>query len=215
MPKSYTVLFGLTADPIHKGHEQAIIAGIEFLRAKNFVVEQFYLVPVFSPNLIAHKKAPVASFEQRFAMCKIVAKRISHELSCSIEVSAIEKQLFETTGEKSYSVDTIKKFNLPNCLFMVSADHFAGRWPKFRSWYKWQDILNYTGLLINQRPGHKINHRFLQQLNAINPNTFVVNSTKAIEVSSSSIRKDLDFYSSKDLLSDDVAQYTNTMGIYR
>ena len=30
MTKSFTIIFGLTADPLHKGHEHAIINGVTF-----------------------------------------------------------------------------------------------------------------------------------------------------------------------------------------
>jgi nicotinate (nicotinamide) nucleotide adenylyltransferase len=220
---SFSIIFGLTADPIHKGHEQAIINGVEFLRNKGFEIRKFLLVPVFQPNLIANKKAPVAGFKQRFEMCELVAKRLSHDLNCCIVVSPIEQQLAETTGEKNYSFNTIKYLSNQNAsvsigksnrLFMVSADHFNGRWPKFRKWHNWQQILQYSGLLINQRPGHRINSSFLNELRDINPNIFAVSNRLSIDTSSTQIRENISSASIKQHLSEDVYQYIMRNKLY-
>lgn len=222
----FTLVFGLTADPIHKGHEQAIINGVEFCRENGIEIEQFLLVPVYQPNLIADKNPPVASFEQRFFMCELVANRLSKKLGCDIQVSRIEKELLERTGEKNFSVNTIKAFaenrgltgEVPafatNLLFMVSADHFAGRWPKFRKWYKWREILQYSGLLINQRPGNNINHNFIAELRQINPHVFVVQNSHVIDVSSTKIRQGIDAKSLVRLISSDVMDTIKNQGLY-
>ena len=213
--KRFSIIFGLTADPIHKGHEQVIINGVDYCRDNGIEIERFLLIPVYQPNLISDKKSPVASFEQRFFMCELVANRLSKQLNCDIQISGIEKELAETTGNKNYSFNTVKQLNIENTLFLVSADHFQGRWPKFRKWFKWQEILEYSGLLINQRPGHKINEGFIHQLKAINPNIFLIHNSKTIDVSSSVIRKYFNLSPIKELLSDDVVQYIKTAGLYR
>ena len=212
--KSYTILFGLTADPIHKGHEQAIKSSVQFLKLKAYKIKKIQLIPVCQPNLIANKKAPSANFKQRFAMCELVANRLSNDLKCLIVVNPIEKQLSETTGEKNYSLNTIKTLHLSHCLFMVSADHFQGRWPKFRKWYKWQELLQYSGLLINQRPGHRINESFIKQLKSENPDIFCIKSTKAIDISSSKIRKNRNNYFNKGFLSKDIIHYIKNEKLY-
>lgn len=198
-----TIVFGLTADPIHLGHEQAIINGVNYCRKLGLSFNQFLLIPVFRPNLIAGKKGPVANYQQRFAMCDLVAKRLSRRLNCSIVASSIEKQFAKASTDKSYSFNTIKfiadnqKNNkrvipaytgMTRLLFMVSADHFQGRWPKFRKWFKWKELLNHTGLLINQRPGHKLNLGFIEQLKQINPEIYIVDEDNSVNVSSSELR---------------------------
>lgn len=212
MAKSYSVIFGLTADPVHKGHEQAIINGTEFLRLQGFTIEQFLLVPVYQPNLIADKKIPVASFEHRLALCEIVAQRLSKQLACNIKVSCIEKDITLKTEQKNYSVNTIKQLKLNNALFMVSADHFGGRWPKFIKWYKWQELLQYSGLLINQRPGHKINQIFLEKLKLINPNILLIEKALNIDTSSSQIRTGVGV---DENLSSDILQYVHDHQLYQ
>jgi nicotinate (nicotinamide) nucleotide adenylyltransferase len=216
---SYTVVFGLTADPIHLGHEQAIINGVNYCRKFNLEINQFLLMPVYQPNLIAGKKGPIATFQQRFDMCEIVAKRLSKKLDCKVEASLIEKQSSEALDEKSYSFNTIKYITrvvapkTTKLLFMVSADHFQGRWPKFRKWYKWQVLLNYSGLLINQRPGHKININFISQLKQINKDIFVIEESKSVAISSSEIRASNDLSKLK-FLSIDVERYVLKANLY-
>jgi nicotinate (nicotinamide) nucleotide adenylyltransferase len=143
------------------------------------------------------KKAPKATYQQRFEMCALVAKRLSKLLKIDIIVSDIEKQLSLKTGKKNYSFDTLKALGLSNGLFIASADHFKGRWPKFRKWYCWQQLVKKTGLLINQRPGHSMNQSFIQQLRQINPNILIVKDKKSVDTSSTYIRNH--FSTSADL----------------
>lgn len=176
-------------------------------------------MPVYQPNLIAGKKGPVATFQQRFDMCDIVAKRLTNKLDCKVETSLVEKQFAEFSGEKSYSFNTIKymteiETKSTELLFMVSADHFQGRWPKFRKWYKWQDLLNYSGLLINQRPGHKININFISQLKKINKDIFIIEESKSVAISSSEIRTSNNVSKLK-FLSKDVEKYVLKANLYR
>lgn len=292
MSRSYTIIFGLTADPIHLGHEQAIINGIEYCREIGLDINQFLLMPVYHPNLIASKKGPIASFEQRFDMCDLVAKRLSKKLDCSILASVFEKQFAEMSGEKNYSFNTIehivneqksrqkwipasagmtqagarieatytgvvetgggivkgvsgigetgvgftegvsvikasasgtmtenkteKEYEMigTDLLFMVSADHFQGRWPKFRQWFKWKELLNYTGLLINQRPGHKINMSFIQTLKQINPKVYIVEAVNSVHVSSSELRR-ANNQVREEKLSRDIFGYILKNGLYK
>ncbi len=236
----FTVIFGLTADPFHKGHEQAIINGIEYCRYNGIEIEQFLLIPVYQPNLITDKKAPVAPFEHRFSMCKLVAERLSKQLDCDIQVSQIEKELVDNSSEKNYSYNTIRALKewIPafagmteraekktevverstkddgDCLFMVSADHFQGRWPKFRKWYKWSELLEHSGLLINQRPGNRINHNFIAKLRKVNPDVFVVQNSDIVDISSTEIRRGFDAEQVVGLLSPDILDYIKDQGLY-
>lgn len=212
--QSFIIVFGLTADPIHLGHEQAIINGIHYLKAQGLAIQKFLLIPVYQPHLIANKKAPIAAYENRFTMCEMVAKRLSLKLNCTIEVSEIEKRLVKKTGQMNFSINTIKALSEDNILFMASADHFQGRWPKFRKWHQWQALLKHCGLLINQRPGHGINQRFIEQIKAINPNIFVVNSDQVVDTSSSTIRSNITEALSGDCMAQDIIEYVKLNHLY-
>ncbi len=186
--KSYTLTFGLTADPIHKGHEQVILNSFTYAKEHQINIKAFLLVPTYQPNLIANKQQPRTAYEHRFKMCQIVANDISNKFNYPIEVSDIEKQLSQVTGKKSYSYDTLKAIEEQHKLFVLSADHFAGRWPKFRKWHNWQELVKENGLLIHQRPGHGINKSFIKKLQKINASIFVVKEMPTVEVSSTQIR---------------------------
>ena len=214
MLNSCNVIFGLTADPIHLGHEQAIINGIEYLTEQDLEVKQFLLVPVYQPNLIANKTFPTACFEDRVNMCELAAKRLSKQLANTIGVSQIEKQIAQTTGKHNYSLNTIKKLTFENCLFMVSADHFMGRWPKFRNWYKWQELLKHSGLLINQRPKHSINKNYIEKLKQINPNVHIIKNKQTVDTSSSSIKENLGEIKNNKYLSEDIKNYILKNKVY-
>jgi len=216
--KPYTLVFGLTADPIHKGHEQVILNSFTFANQQKLCIEKFLLVPTYQPNLIANKKQPRTSFEHRFKMCKLVATEITKQFKYPLEVSEIEKQLYLKNNKKSYSYNTLKAIIAQNKLFVLSADHFAGRWPKFRKWHNWQALVKENGLLIHQRHGHGINASFIQQLKAINPVIFVINDLPSIDISSTEIRQSLASKTSItqcNLLSHSVLDFINNKKLYR
>jgi len=219
MKENYTVVYGLTADPIHKGHEQAIINGINYCHKHDLLIRKFILLPVFQPNLIDDKKRPVAAFTHRLAMCQVLAQRLSKVLKTKIEVSAVEKQLSETTATINTSFMTIQHLQKQNnskqkYLFMVSADHFIGNQPKFKQWSHWQALVNICGLLINQRPNNKINAAFVEQLKTINSDIHCVNSPHQVDISSSQIRNSIQHYLGSEFISADISQYLTKNHLY-
>ena len=214
--KPYTLLFGLTADPIHKGHEQVIINSFKFAKQQQLNFEQLLLVPTFEPNLIATKKQPQTPFKQRFEMCELVAESIREQFNYPVYITDIERQLFELNGVKSYSYDTLHATEVAHKLFVLSADHFTGRWPKFRQWYRWQQLVEENGLLIHQRPGHGINASFIEQLKDLNPDVYVVTGLPEVDVSSTQMRAALRAQQtiSKDHMAASVLQYIRQHKVY-
>ncbi len=213
---SYTLVFGLTADPIHKGHEQVILNSFAFAKQHGLSIEQFILIPTYQPNLIANKKQPRTPYKHRFKMCELVAKEITNQYNYPVQVSDIEKQLFKKTNQKSYSYDTLSAIEANHKLFVVSADHFAGRWPKFRKWYNWQNLVKENGLLIHQRPGHGINQSFIKHLKNINSDVLIVKNQPSIDVSSTQLRNNLKHTknSYKNSISLSVLGYLNSKKLY-
>ncbi len=213
---SFYLIFGLTADPPHKGHEQVIINSHEFMHKAGFEVSQFDLVPTFEPNLIAGKRQPVADFEQRMAMCQIIADDLNQNKKYNVRVNEIERFLAFATHQKSYSYQTLKAIDHPNKLFVLSADHFAGRWPKFRKWHKWQALIKENGLLIHQRPGHRINNSFIQQLQSTNTHVYIVKDFPEVAVSSTFIRKNFSqsMRGNQQILSQNVIDFIAQHEIY-
>ncbi len=215
-PAAYTLVFGLTADPIHKGHEQVIHNSFAFAKQQQLNISQFLLVPTYQPNLIAGKQQPRTAFQHRFTMCQLLAEHMNQQFNYRVQVSDIEEQLFKKNQQKSYSYDTLKAIKAEHKLFVLSADHFAGRWPKFRKWYQWQALVKANGLLIHQRPGHRINHSFIQQLKDINPAVFVVKDYPSVAVSSTQLRQALSQQQTipDTLLSPVISHYLEPLNLY-
>jgi nicotinate (nicotinamide) nucleotide adenylyltransferase len=186
--ESFTLVFGLTADPPHRGHEQVIRNSFSWAQAQSLSIDRFVLVPTYQPNLIADKQQPRTPFKHRMQMCQLLARELAMALNSSIEVSDIERLLHQASGQKSYSFETLKHIQAEHRLFVLSADHFGGRWPKFRKWHQWQQLVKDNGLLIHQRPGHTINHSFIRQLRDLNPHVYVVTGLPSVEVSSTHLR---------------------------
>lgn len=213
---AYTLIFGLTADPIHKGHEQVILNSFEFAKANKLSIEKFLLVPTYQANLIAGKQQPRTAYKHRFKMCELVAEQIRTEHNYPVYVSDIEKQLFLKTNRKSFSYDTLKAIDVEYKLFVLSADHFTGRWPKFRKWHKWQDLIKENGLLIHQRPGHNINNNFIEQLKVFNSEVYVVKGLPEVDTSSTALRTALWTQRTipKDLMAASVMSYIRKNHVY-
>ncbi|GAA4808938.1 putative nicotinate-nucleotide adenylyltransferase [Marinicella pacifica] len=182
-------VYGLTADPIHRGHEQVIKNTLEKAEELGLETSSFILVPTYRPNLIADKSAPIASFEQRFDMCQLVAKDLSRELKTDITVSDIEKTI--SRDEPSYTYNTLDALskNHDNLILIISSDHAHGHAPKFRQWHRWQDLINRFGLMVHERPGHPINDCFIEHLKEHNPYVYVTKNQPAIDISSSRLRQ--------------------------
>ncbi|TDR17501.1 nicotinate-nicotinamide nucleotide adenylyltransferase [Marinicella litoralis] len=214
--KSHTLVFGLTADPIHQGHKQVILNSFTFAKQQNLSLEKFLLVPTYQPNLIADKQRPRTAFNHRLEMCELVANEIIKRYKYPVYVSDIEKQLFLKFNNKSFSFETLQAISAPHKLFVLSADHFAGRWPKFRKWLNWKQLVEANGLMIHQRPGHGINHGFINRLRDINSDVFVVKDLPTIEISSTLLRAELIKHEKPDdsYLSERVFKYIQKHSIY-
>ncbi|MFC3193727.1 nicotinate-nicotinamide nucleotide adenylyltransferase [Marinicella sediminis] len=213
----YTLIFGLTADPPHAGHEQVVINSYQWAKDHGLGIERFVLVPTYQPNLIAGKQQPGTAFTHRLTMCQLLAEHISNEHQFRAEVSDVEKHLFKETGTKSFSVDTLRRVAAKRRLFVLSADHFGGRWPKFRKWHQWHNLVRENGLLIHQRPGHSINNSFIKQLQEINSSVFVVSGKPAVNVSSTHLRQILSRgkLPAASLINPGVLDYVITHALYQ
>ncbi len=213
---AHTLIFGLTADPIHKGHEQVILNSFTYALAQQINIKELQLIPTYQPNLIANKRQTRTSFEHRFKMCELVAEEIRTQYNYPVYASDIEKKLYLKTKTKSYSYDTLNAIDVKHTLFVLSADHFAGRWPKFRKWHQWQALVKDNGLLIHQRPGHGINASFIEQLKDLNPDVYVLTDLPSVEVSSTNIRNQ--FKHSRNienkLIPESIIKYVHSNNLY-
>ena len=89
-------IFGGSFNPVHRGHIRALEC---FIRTAK--LDKALVIPTFVPP---HKDIPQlwASFEDRVAMLEIALR----DIDC-VEISDIEKRLYEENGEKSYTKITL------------------------------------------------------------------------------------------------------------
>lgn len=134
-------LFGGTFDPIHNGHLKAARALIEELK-----IDTLHLMPNAVPP---HRDQPAASAEQRLTMV---------QLACQAHPNLVAEDFELNSNEPSYTVKTLKHFHnrypRDTLLFVMGMDSLVS----LDSWYQWQQLLDYSHLLVMPRPGYKINN---------------------------------------------------------
>jgi nicotinate-nucleotide adenylyltransferase len=130
-------LFGGTFDPVHVGH---LRAALEIYQ--NVPLKEVRFIPCRQP---VHKAVPQASPEQRLSMLQLA---IADQPMFTID----ERELKRTTP--SYMVETLESIrenepSTPLCL-ILGTDALID----FCSWYRWEDILKLTHLVVARRIGY-------------------------------------------------------------
>lgn len=136
-------IFGLTADPVHKGHLEII----------NRLSEMYDKIVVIPTTIRYYKKnVQMFSFNERFnSVCECVLKLKNH----NIIVSDIERSV----SENWRFIDSLKvirsMFGDDNNYFVaMGSDSFQ----KFETWCDWEEILILSqGLIVFKRPGYEDN----------------------------------------------------------
>ncbi|MGV6859121.1 MAG: nicotinate-nucleotide adenylyltransferase [bacterium] len=138
-------LFGGTFDPIHFGH----------LRPALEVAEALELEEVrFTPGALPpHREAPSLSGDHRAAMIELA---IASEPLFSLDRRELVRQQ-QYPDRPSYTVDTLESFRREwgedrPMFLMTGEDAFLG----LESWYRWQDILAMSNLVVMTRPGYTV-----------------------------------------------------------
>lgn len=131
-------IMGGTFDPIHIGH---LRTALEI--AESCGMEQMRFIPGSVPP---HRPQPKASAEQRWAMVQLA---IAGEPLFQADRRELERQ------GNSYTVDTLSSLRddlgakIP-LAFVLGMDAFLA----FRSWHRWQDIMQLAHLVVMSRPGY-------------------------------------------------------------
>ncbi len=204
-------LLGGTFDPIHLGHLRMALELYQVLD-----LASVHIVPCRQPM---HRKQPVATPEQRFAMVK-----------CAI---AAEPALFANDIEiqrkgPTYTIDTLlemrKSFpGIPLCL-MMGIDAFLG----LASWHRWLDLLTYAHIIVAHRPHYQIpldgstaellKTHLKEEASFIHENLaggILLRPITALEISATDIRKQIAMgRNPRYLLPDSVYDYIKQQGIY-
>lgn len=128
------LLFGGTFDPPHKGHMNNLQAAMDCVQPDKVIVMPAGIPP--------HKKASTTDAALRLAMCQCFTA-----LSPKVEVSDWEVR----QGGRNYSVNTVEmlhsRYPADSLYMCVGSDMLLG----FTRWYRWQDILRLTALVVESR----------------------------------------------------------------
>ena len=128
------LLFGGTFDPPHKGHMNNLQAAMDCVQPDKVIVMPAGIPP--------HKKASTTDAALRLAMCACFTA-----LSPKVEVSDWEVR----QGGRNYSVNTVEmlhsRYPADSLYMCVGSDMLL----VFTRWYRWQDILRMTALVVESR----------------------------------------------------------------
>ena len=129
-------VFGGTFDPVHIGHLQS---ALEVQQALNLAAVR--LIPAFVPP---HREQTRSNAEHRLAMVELAVQ------SCA-QLVVDDREI--TRGGPSYTFDTLCSIRseigtLP-LITIMGVDSFV----TLPSWYRWQEILEQSHILVLDRPG--------------------------------------------------------------
>ena len=137
-------IYGLTADPLHKGHLEII----------KYLSEHFDKVIVVPTTVRYYKKnIQMFSFNERF-------ETVKRKCECfkNVEVDDIERN----APDSWRYIDTLRK--LSSGRIMKSLDEYqyytvmgSDSWQNFTTWESYEEILKRSKILVFKRPGYEDN----------------------------------------------------------
>jgi nicotinate-nucleotide adenylyltransferase len=137
-------ILGGTFDPIHIGHLRFALEAHEQLK-----LDKVHLMPSFQP---VHRTPPKASAEHRLEM---INRAILNEPALYADPREIRLQ------KPCFTMDTLaamreERPETPLCL-LVGSDVFL----ELPTWHRFQDILNFSHIIIGHRPTFQVPHKGL------------------------------------------------------
>lgn len=228
---TYTLVYGLSADPVHQQHLDLLEEGTQAIIELGYHVVRLLIIPVYRRNPVGFKETigPSATFEYRLAMCRLVSVDISQVLSrypVSVEVSRIDQQLAQHQGKRNYTVETLQALMAEgnrgmNYMLLLGSDLFSGNDPELKLWYQMEKMIQLATLAIYPRPGYPINGDFLEDIKHLGACAFPLANVKVAGTSSSEIRQLLSTgadplsLSNQGLIPESVAFYIKENSLYR
>jgi nicotinate-nucleotide adenylyltransferase len=136
-------IYGGTFDPIHLGHLHVITQLIE-----KDLVDQLLVVPAGEPLL--RDNAPVASAQQRRAMCQLALADLPQEIASKVQVNPIE---ILRMGP-SYAIDTVEAVaqSYPGDSILLIVGQDAAE--KLDQWHRIDELRGMVEFLVIGRPGY-------------------------------------------------------------
>lgn len=205
-------VLGGTFDPIHFGHLRLALE-----LKQSLGLSQMRLMPCHRP---VHRGEPQVSSAQRAEMIRLAL------LDCP-ELTLDERELRRDTP--SYTFDTLRSLRAElgaavSLIWAMGTDAFAA----LDSWNRWQELLDYTHLVVIERPGFSLPDagpvaRLLQQhrapasaLDELPAGAIVLPSLRLLDISATGIRAQLAAgESAQFLLPESVRRYILAEGLYR
>ncbi len=137
MTKARLAILGGTFDPVHQAHIACALYVQQLLQP-----EQVQLMPCHLP---AHRSSPGVSPQHRAAMVELAIA----------PYPGLTLQPLELNQHKpSYTADSLEQLRVlypeHQLLFVMGSDSLT----YFKSWKKWQSILELSHLVVCQRPGY-------------------------------------------------------------
>lgn len=203
-------LFGGTFDPVHYGHLRPAVEIAELYK-----LSSLYLMPNHQPG---HRGPTGASTDHRIEMLTMAV-----EDAPRLVVDTREAQ----RNEPTYTIDTLREIReeQPDAtlVFFLGMDSFSA----FDAWHEWEEILNFTNLVVLNRPGAE-HSEFSQMLidrqrtvcgeEIVNGRTGVIQTCQITQlaISATDVRRRIaSDLSVRFLLPDDVSEYIDANNLYR
>lgn len=204
-------IFGGTFDPIHCGHIHLACTAHQKLD-----LDTIYFLP--TNNTPAHRQPPQVSQQHRHTMVNLCCQQYPY---LKIDTTELEQK------KKTYTIDTVKtmrsKIGQRSQIFLIGEDAFN----QLDQWHHWQELLNYTHIVIIPRqpskpPSKKLSQWLKQyQCHTTKPlhqyaSGYIYQlNTATLEISSSKIRALIKQHQPIDkLLPDTVYHYINQHHLY-
>jgi len=206
-------VFGGTFDPIHFGHIHTAKQTAQWLNLDRLLILPSHIPP--------HKSKTSATAIQRLAMVDLV---------CQKEPSLVRDKRELNKHSPSYTVETLQEikgeYAQAQLFFIVGMDSLL----TFKTWYKYQDILSLSHLVVNTRPNyhldednielslllakHQINHP--NELKRNSAGCILFHDSKDWNISSTQIRDKIkNNQNCSEFLPADILSYINEEQLYR
>lgn len=131
-------IFGLTANPVHKGHKKVVEKAL-------LQLNEVWVTPVFHHPW---NKNPVDYFH-RLKMCEIMFSGMDN-----VKIVELDKAYYEATQKTPYSYDILsmaKEIYNVHPLLLIGEDNFVPSvWQKF---YKYKEIEEEFGVVVVEEDG--------------------------------------------------------------
>ncbi|MCU0519985.1 MAG: nicotinate-nicotinamide nucleotide adenylyltransferase [Anaerolineae bacterium] len=194
---AHTLIFGLSADPIHAGHVEMVTQSTRALERRGYHIAEVLLVPVYRRNPVGAAKERIPdTYGHRLAMCTLAANEVAEKLELPTErvrASAIEAELVRDRSIPNYTAETLAHLRARSdpgtgLIFLISSELVSGPDPQLGRWYRPDEILRLAVLAICPRPGYAPNQAFIAQLVAHGACVVMLDEVTTPAISASDIR---------------------------